>query len=1445
MTIKKVDFSFLGNVNLKHIQINDHKNDSLIYIKSLVTSVFSYRNILNNKLELGEVDLEGVTLNMITYEGEDTDNLAVFVEKFEDNKPRDPSSPSFLMTSSKLNLENVNFILYDKNKQETPIVFYKHITGHVADFKVEGPNVSAKIRRLAFVENHDIEVVDLTTDFEYTKQQMLFSNTKLQTKNSLINSDIVFKYDRKDLADFNNKVLIEGDIKESSVSLIDLNKFYNEFGKNDKINFTTKFIGTLNDFRLEGLNLVSNRNSIIDGDLHFENVVNSENGFSLDAKLYELSSNYENLKLLLPNILGKTLPTTFKKFGRFSLAGQSFITDRLVNANVTIKSALGRTISDLELTNIDDIDNARYSGKIEFVELDFGKIVNDSLIGKLSLIADVDGKGFTLEKLDTKIEGSISQHQYKGYTYSNIDINGVVKNQLFDGSLITNDENLKMTFNGLADLSDKDYKFDFKADVAYSDFNKLNLFKQHNKAILKGKIDIKLTGNSFDNIAGAIDFKNASYTNHVGDYYFKDFNITSTFLDSTRIISVNSTDIVNGTLKGRYRFDELTKLAKNSLGSIYTNFEPDKVESGQFLDFNFKIYNKIVEVFFPKVNLGSNTSIRGKINADSEKFELLVKSPKVDVYENLIEDIRLQVDNKNPLYNTLLSVGKVDTKYYNIAELNLVNVTLNDTLFFRTDFVGGDRLREKFDLSFFHTLNENNQSVVGLKRSNINFKNNDWKINPTNNNQNKVVFDEKFQTFAFDKIDAISGNQKMDLLGVITGKNDKDLKLNLENVKLEGITPKIDSLALKGLVNGVVNYKQLNGELLPIANLNINDLEVNGYRKGDFLVTAKGDNSFKKYTIDATLKNEQINSLAIKGEVDFAPNQPTILGSFSLDKFAIKPFNPLGEGVLDNMRGNVSGSGIITGLLRNPNIDGELLLENAGLAFPYLNVDYDFIGKTKINLKKQTFTFTPTTLVDVAHDTEARLTGSITHQEFERWFLNFDLTTNNLLILNTEENEDIPYYGTGFLEGEASIEGYTNQLVIDVVGKTNPGTNFIIPLSDVSAIGDSKLIKFISKVERGVDENVADELVFNAVKGLTLNFDLEATDDARAEIVIDKNTGSVLSGRGNGYLNIAINTNGKFEVIGTYVVSEGIYEFRNIVNKDFIVQPGGTVVWDGNPFDAYLNIDAIYRTQANPNVLLENVNSREIDIDLIAKISGQLLNSDIEFDLQIPNSTSLVNSELQFKLSDQDSKMTQFFSLLVAGSFTNVDNGGLGFDAGTAGTSLLSEKISSVLSNLLESGGDKFKVGVSYALGSRDNLNEALNTDDQLGITASGRLGKKIIWNGKVGVPVGGNTQSRVVGEVELELPLNKSETFRLKAYNRQNEVEFAVADEEGYTQGVGLSYRVDFDTGKELKEKVFGTKSKKEVKKKKRDSLKLKNRLIKFTSKKKDTTTVSTKSPK
>ena len=175
-------------------------------------------------------------------------------------------------------------------------------------------------------------------------------------------------------------------------------------------------------------------------------------------------------------------------------------------------------------------------------------------------------------------------------------------------------------------------------------------------------------------------------------------------------------------------------------------------------------------------------------------------------------------------------------------------------------------LQEKFDLSFYHTLNRNNQSVIGIEPSQIQFKNNDWMINPSNNNQNKIVFDEKLQTFAFDRINAVSGEQKIDLFGVINSENDKDISLNLQDVKLEGITPKIDSLALRGLVNGRLNYRQIDGTTLPIAQVIIDNFYINNYKQGSLVVDAQGGNSLKKYIVSMhALQNENVENIQATG----------------------------------------------------------------------------------------------------------------------------------------------------------------------------------------------------------------------------------------------------------------------------------------------------------------------------------------------------------------------------------------------------------------------------------------------------------------------------------------------------------------------------------------------------------------------------------------------------
>lgn len=1424
INIKKIDLSSLRDVALEGVMIRDHHQDTLIYTDLLKTSILNYVKLARNNFELGPILLRNGKLKMKTYKGEDTNNLTYFVDQFKTDTLS--SSNTFQLETDQITLENIGYYLYDENKYAEPVVFYDRIYGDFNDFSIYGPQVKTKIRKAKLYENHTLKIEEFDTDYMYSHTRMEFFNTKLVTAVSDIEAQIVFDYEDGDLSDFNNKVRIDADFTKIDVSLADLKKFYNEFGTKDKFHFETHFKGTINDFVLKDLDMKSERKSSLKGDVHIKNVLDTDH-FYLNADLKKWVSSYDLLKIILPNLLGKSLPKELSDFGNFIVKGNVKVDKKDIKTDVKTLSEFGVLNAKLDIKNVNERNAARYNGDIEFTDFKLGKFVKDSLIGELSMTAHIEGRGFTLDSISTRVQGDITKHQYKGYTYSGIRIDGLIKNRKFNGDLRVDDPNIKMNFKGLADISGPVNIFDFYANVDYANFNQLNLYTKDNKAVLKGEIKMDFSGKDFNDLVGEASFKNASYTNQNDTYFFNDFDITASEKDSVRELVFNSPDIVNGRITGIYNYKELLKVSKNAIGSTFANYTKEPVSPGQYIDFNFTIYNKIVEVFAPEIKLGSNTLLKGNINSDKDKIELLVKSPNIDIYKTYIENIKLQIDNKNPIYSTILSIDKVRSKYYNLNQVNLVNVFLNDTLFVRSNFSGGDKNTESYDLSLYHTINENNNSVFGIKRSKIIFKNNEWTINENNNHLNKVVFDDEYKTFAIDNIDMDSENQHMDLSGVYHNKTTSDINLKFENVNLNAITPDIDSLRFDGKVNGNIDIKKIDDQSLPFADLTINYYSINDIYYGDFSLNANADKSIRDYVFNSELINGDLRSFFTKGNISFGGDKPVINAEVGFDNFNIGAFSALGKDVLQNIRGIASGNASITGKLENPDIQGEIDLKDAGIGIPYLNVDYDFASEAKVKLYNQTFDFQEISISDSSKDTKGVISGTISHKKFREWFLDLKITTDNLLVLNTPETEDALYYGTAFIKGNTTLKGPTDNMVIEVNGRTNPGTEFIIPLSDVSTVGESQLIHFVNPNEEEKIEKKKEEIIFEELKGLTLKFNLQVTKDALAQVVIDKQTGSLLRGYSNGNLQLNIDTNGKFEMFGELIIDRGEYLFKNVVSKDFIVKKGSTIIWNGSPFDAELSITAVNHTKANPAVILDELKgTRKIDIDLITNISGTLSEAKFDFDIEIPNSSSMVASELDFKLNNEDDKLTQFFSLLATGSFVNLDQSNINFNGNAAIAGTIAEKSSKILSEMLKSSREDIQVGVTYEAGVQNKV-ENVNTDDQLGILVSGRIGNKVIVNGKVGVPVGANTSSSVVGEVEVILPLNEPETLQAKVYNRQNEIQFDVVESEGYTQGVGISYLFQFDDSKEFLEKIGlkKTEAEKNMTKEQRDSVKLAKR--------------------
>src|SRR5690606_30248578 len=126
------------------------------------------------------------------------------------------------------------------------------------------------------------------------------------------------------------------------------------------------------------------------GDINFKNLFNtSENNFAMDGRFDDLSSNYYDLKALLPNILGQTIPSVFAKVGNFSIRGTTKITPTIIDSDIDIRTDIGFIDTEMVLSNIDHIDNASYKGTVIFDQFDLGQLLNDPAIKETSFDVDV------------------------------------------------------------------------------------------------------------------------------------------------------------------------------------------------------------------------------------------------------------------------------------------------------------------------------------------------------------------------------------------------------------------------------------------------------------------------------------------------------------------------------------------------------------------------------------------------------------------------------------------------------------------------------------------------------------------------------------------------------------------------------------------------------------------------------------------------------------------------------------------------------------------------------------------------------------------------------------------------------------------------------------------------------------------------------------------------
>lgn len=1396
IAIDKIQITYDAKVDIKGAYIGDHHGDTLISAESVKTNLINLRQLIKGEnINFGDVNASHLTFRLRRYEGEEKDSFGIFLDKLASEDADEREGPRIIF--SHLTVIDSKFSFYDEQGKYPEIVTLNDLNIDAEDFIIYDSTISLELNSLNAKEKRGVEIENLTTTFKYGHDAMNFDDLNLVTKHSNVSADVHFSYEES-LSDFENTVEVEADFKKSLISTSDLRFYYDEFGIGHDLNFEGKMTGVLNDFILNDFQLNGINRTAIDGDIAISNIFEEE-GFLLEGDFNNLETNYYDLINFLPQILREPLPQNLKQLGQVKLIGKFSTTGYMVSTNSRVLSEIGEADLNASLSNLQSNGNETYQGEVSIADFDLGNFLNNPDLGKASFTMDMEGKGLERKDLNSELKGVFNNLEFNGYTYQNIAVNGQFKNPVFTGEVISEDPNLKMQFNGSANVSGPENNYDFIAQVSHIDLHALNFNKSDSIAVFSGNVAMDMHGFDIDDIVGNIELTNATYENRKDTYEFERLNLTSSFeANNIRKISVESPDIINGEVKGKFILGEVDKLFRNAIGNLYSNYRPFKIQGDQYMNFDIAIHSKIVEALFPDVSLSPGTTIKGEVRSSNSNVQLAFKSPEITAYENKFMNIDLQLDNTNPLYATYIDIDSVVTPLYSFSKSNIISNRRNDSLFINTRFKGGKENKDAYNIDLFYTINEESESVVGVRPSDVTFRNNQWFINQENASAT-LVFDNAFQNIRTDTIQMVHEQQEISFFGMKKGTNNKDLQLNFENVDLDKIMPSLEDFAFGGIMDGKLEINQQNGVYYPNSNLGIANLKVNEVDYGDLEMDIEGNQSLTAYSVKAKLRGDGFDYMSAIGEIDVDENNPQIDVDMELNQFKIDILNALGDGVISDVRGTASGQAKIAGNYKKPSITGEMKLKDAGIGIPYLNVDMAFEEDAKVQLLNQEFYFDNIAFSDTKYDTKGKVDGSIVHTNFRDWGMDLKLLApDRLLALDTDFTEDALYYGSAFIRGNARLHGPFDELVIDVEATSQKGTVFKIPLSDSEALAENNFIYFLTPEDKEARKK-GEDIVVSKIKGLQLNFDLDITDDADIEVVVDKKSGSTLKGKGAGTLLMEINTNGKFNMWGDFVVYDGTYFFKygGLIEKEFAVVPGGSMIWDGSPTQANLNVRALYETAANPAVILENPTvNRPIPVNVYIELTGLLTDVDIDFELEYPNLSSIVKSELEYRISDKETTELQALSLIAQRSFFS----DLGIGRTTHPENILYERAAGLFNDIFSDEEDIFKVGVNYTKGNRTPDQDY---SDRVGVTLSTHVSERVLINGKVGVPIGGYTRSVVVGDVEMEFLLNEEGTLRAKLFNRESDIQY-IGEELGYTQGVGVSYSVDFDTFNELIRKIM-----------------------------------------
>ncbi|MBC7446607.1 MAG: translocation/assembly module TamB domain-containing protein [Hymenobacteraceae bacterium] len=1353
VTIGRVDVRPFSRVLLDRVRVLDYKKQELFNIGRLDANISLFSIFHPDKLHISTLRLVEPRFRMVTYAGTDSTNLDTFLASVKRlmGPPSDTTASTFDFKIEAVALENGRFILDDENtpRQKEPGFDYAHmrldsIYGDLTALNLGADSIGAQVTKLRTVDRAgNANLRNLTAAVTWSDQRWSFRQTDLQFNDSHVQAPLI-RFDYPSMGAFGyfiDSVRMTLRLDSSRVHGRDVAVFapvLNELFERDVVTLSGQFDGKVNNFRTRNLLLALNHTTRLRGSFAMDGLPGWQ------ETLFDL--NFQP-SVVDPRDIKRFLPadayTYVERLGTTRLRGQftGYYNDFV--ANGTFATRLGTLTSDINLKIKSDARRSTYSGTVRTDNFQLGRLIGQNdLVQTVSLNGRVKGQSFDLKTIRLETDVRVRRIALLGYTYQSLTARGTLLGQSFSGHVSADDPNLKLTADGDVTFDPKRPEFDLKADFRHVDLRALGYSKV--PFTLATRADVDFQGLTLDALVGRMKFRDTRFRYDTARGRLDSLDIVSTLAAGQRTLAVHS-EALDVRLVGDFRYSDLIRDVGTLAREYVLEFEANPAATAAYYrrkaqrplpDYRVELavqlthVDPLLRVFVPGLEVADSTKLDGFFRTGKTSIFQLGGNVAHVRYGKDVELVNNAIEfntSKLPYSDEVLANAFVTSRQQRLPTLGLTeNLRLealwNNGLIDFTSAIKQQKSTNAAQLNGSLAFLTNAIEVRLTPESGINLLATPWRFQA----DNRVVIGGAGQEITVENLFLRNGAQTVGATGRLS-ESDRaaPLAVTIDSFQLASLNPLFgtgpDALKLGGLIRDT--HFDISQAFAPQptfgGELRVDSLTLDSVLLGDVAGNLRSAGA-GRLGLDLNLARGGQRLLTVDGGIapNAEPGQQLSLQA-ALTDAPLKLVEPFLDFLMDDLRGTMSGELAILGPMAAPILRGGVDIHEGRMRFGYLNTRYRLSGplapgdtsltNARVQFDKEGIRLRSLVLRDEFAN-NATLDGTIYEQGFQNMSLDLRASFRRFMVLNTTRKQNNLYYGTAFSSGRLAVTGTPEDLAIRIDAKTDPGTRLSIPLDNQAEVSRSSFIKFVSYAPSGdtLTTSRPDSLIATGpdLSGLRLDMNLDVTPDAQLEVIFDESTGDIIRGTGQGRVALAIDTRGNFNMYGNVEIVRGLYNFTllGVVNKEFIVRPGGTISWNGDPYGGTLNLTATYtqKTSLQPilSALADIASNTNVVVPVVAlmNLKGSLLAPEIllglDFTLASQSSgtlSSALDAYANNIRNDPQELNRQVFSLLVLKRLSaqnefnvgaNVGNNAFSNSIGELLSTQLSYWISQIDSNL-------------------------------------------------------------------------------------------------------------------------------------------------------------------